>query len=46
MDAMTLTVSAIYAGHMSDPKKGAAVGLANVCLNILIDSFMLGLNSA
>ena len=46
MGFLTVLVSAIYAGHMNDPVKLAAVGLANVSCNIMIDSIMVGLNSA
>ena len=38
-------VNAIFAGQMNDPTKLAVVGLANVFIEVLILSMMVGLNT-
>ena len=42
----TALCNTIFAARMNDPVKLAAIGLANVCLLVLVLSFMLGLNAA
>lgn len=39
-------VNTLFAGHMNDTNKLAAVGLAGVTLHLMVMSFLIGLNSA
>ena len=42
----TVIINGVFAGRMNDPVKLAVVGLASVCVNIMVSSIMIGLNSA
>ena len=42
----SIVTNSVFAGRLNDPIKLAAVGLSNVCCNILVCSIMIGLNSA
>ena len=39
-------VNIIFAGHMDDPAKLAAIGLAGLTCKIMVFSILLGVNSA
>ena len=39
-------VNGVFAGRMNDPVKLAAVGLNSVCVNVMVLSLLLGINSA
>ena len=42
----TLLINSLFAGHLNDPVKLAAVGLCNIMCNIMILAIMFGLNAA
>ena len=42
----TIINNGVFAGHMNDPIKVAVVGLSNVCCMIMVQSFLIGVNSA
>ena len=43
---LTVVTNSVFAGRMNDPVKLAVVGLTNVCCNLMVLSFLIGLNSA
>ena len=43
---VSITINTAIAGRMDDPTKLAGVGLANMCLVIMILSLLTGLNAA
>ena len=40
------TINVVFAGHLDDPAKIAAVGLGNICLFMFCFTLLTGLNSA
>ena len=46
IDHTSIIINSVFAGHMNDPIKLAVVGLSNVCCMIMVQTFLIGLNSA
>ena len=46
MGTAAVVTNGVFAGRMNDPIKLASVGLAGVCVNLMVLSIMLGLNCA
>ena len=42
----TVVTNGVFAGRMDEPIKLASVGLASVCVNLMVLSILLGLNCA